>query len=278
MTISINSDNIPNNSGIPPIIKWAGGKRWLVRDLIERVECINSKLIEPFCGGAALFFALAPSKAILADTNSDLIITYRCIRDNVEKVLAIMSRYSNNIECYYEVRACNPTNEYEIAARFLYLCRLSFNSLYRVNKHGHFNVPYNNKSHLSVSDPNQLRMASQLLCNASLENIDFEVAISNSSIGDVVYADPPYTVAHNNNGFNKYNKQIFTYFDQQRLAYVAKEAVKRGVIVLISNADHESIRSLYSGSIITTYNRHSIMSSKSEFRKPITEILIEVKL
>ena len=113
--------------------------------------------------------------------------------------------------------------------------------------------------------------------NIQLETQDFETSINLACAGDLVYADPPYTVAHNENGFVKYNQQIFSYSDQVRLSKVAKKAAARGVRVLISNADHHSIHSLYEGSQVKSLQRASVMCSKREGRRQITELLIEVK-
>jgi len=67
-----------------PFLKWAGGKSQLLPHLLELAPKQFNKYIEPFVGGGALFFALASSDAVLADSNEELAITYATVRDDVE--------------------------------------------------------------------------------------------------------------------------------------------------------------------------------------------------
>ena len=89
--------------------------------------------------------------------------------------------------------------------------------------------------------------------------------------GDLVYLDPPYTTAHANNGFLKYNAKIFTWDDQKRLAEIAHELAKRGCSVIISNADHDSIRKLYKDFKVLEIDRYSVIAASGKFRRRITE-------
>ncbi|MFY7808041.1 MAG: DNA adenine methylase, partial [Fimbriimonadaceae bacterium] len=208
-----------------PVVKWAGGKRWLSNTLRAKLGSARPRIIEPFVGGGAFFFSMRPEEAILADSNSDLINAYTMLRDRLSDVCECLSTFKNNSEAYYLIRDSNPICSVERAARFLYLCRHSFNGIYRVNQNGFFNVPYGHKSHRDVFDRENLADASAALAKASLHCQDFESTIELAGPGDFVYADPPYTVAHNNNGFVKYNEIMFSYEDQRRLAKAAAAAV-----------------------------------------------------
>jgi len=138
---------------------------------------------------------------------------------------------------------------------------------------GEFNVPYGFKTHLDVCDEQKIRDCSKRLRRSSIADGDFEKVVKNSKEGDLVYFDPPYTVAHNNNGFVKYNASIFSWKDQIRLAECAHAARRRGCYVVVSNADHSSLKALYPDFNYEAIKRHSVMASSSEFRKPITEAL-----
>jgi DNA adenine methylase len=234
------------------------------------------RLVEPFCGGAALFFSVHPQSAVLGDCNKSLIATYEAVRDDPESVIKAMDRFENSETGYYAVRAQAPENASERAARFIFLCRFSFNGLYRVNRQGEFNVPYGYKTWRSVSDPESIREASEALQPAELTCSDFDATIGVCGPGDVIYADPPYTVAHSNNGFLKYNDRIFSFEDQERLSRSLKRAAKKGAQVFLSNADHESIRKLYAGSKVFVFERFSRISSSKEFRRKTTELVIKV--
>lgn len=259
-----------------PVLKWAGGKRWLTPRLLELIGEGRRTLIEPFVGGGALFFAYQPQRAILADTNSDLINLYSVIRNSATQLIARLTSYENSAEAFYRIRAMDPINDLDRAARTLYLCRNSFNGIYRVNSDGKYNVPYGYKTHRNDFDISALLAAESALQSATLLCQDFEETMRTASYGDIVYADPPYTVAHNQNGFIKYNRIMFSYQDQERLAKCARDAAARGARVLVSNADHDSVRCLYDGCLIHVVERHSVVGAKSAYRKCVTELLIEV--
>jgi DNA adenine methylase len=103
--------------------------------------------------------------------------------------------------------------------------------------------------------------------------MDFEEAVSGAKRGDTVYFDPPYTVAHGNNGFIKYNAQIFSWADQVRLSKVASSLKHLGVNVVVSNADHVSVRDLYEGFSVKAIHRHSVMAASSKWRRPVRECI-----
>jgi len=142
-----------------------------------------------------------------------------------------------------------------------------------VNLNGEFNVPYGYKTHLDPCDDERILGASKALKLATVRSQDFEKALSRANEGDLVYLDPPYTVAHGNNGFIKYNAKIFSWEDQVRLAQTAKELTLRRCTVIVSNADHASIRKLYKGFASTTLERLSRIAASSDFRSSITECI-----
>lgn len=265
--------SLETRAGSAPLIKWPGGKRALVPALLAHAPASFNKYYEPFFGGGALFFAIAPEKAVLGDVNEELISCYRCIRDQPQKLIAALRKKSNSAEDYYAVRASKPRTELSRAARFLYLTRLSFNGIHRVNLRGEFNVPYGHKTHLRPVDSEQLETTSRALSAATLEVGDFEATTKRASKGDFVFFDPPYTVAHANNGFVKYNENIFSWADQVRLAKCARSLASRGCHVLVSNADHASVRSLYKGIEHHVIKRHSVIAASSTHRRKITESL-----
>jgi DNA adenine methylase len=256
-----------------PLIKWAGGKRRLLSDVRQFLPRDFSRYYEPFLGGGALFFSLLPTVARLSDANRELIEMYIEVRDNVESLIGALRRLRNSEEDYYRVRASVPRTGAGKAARLIYLCTLSFNGIYRQNLRGEFNVPYGYKTHLKHYEIDRLRETSMCLQGREILNQDFERAVGNARAGDLVYFDPPYTVAHGNNGFVKYNAKIFSWDDQKRLARTALRLKRLGCHVIISNADHPSIRELYPEFDVHEAERFSVMSASSEFRRPVRECL-----
>lgn len=265
-------------SEVSPFIKWAGGKRWLASVIAKEYAALPNvkRYIEPFLGGGAAFFAIQPANCILSDLNSELINTYQVVQEEPTEITNQLRALHNahNESFYYQMRSSRPTSKLERAVRFLYLNRTCWNGLYRVNLNGDFNVPIGSK--LKVYDPNEdFFRISIALSNVRLLCRDFEQTLSFAGEGDFVYIDPPYTVKHNLNGFIKYNDKIFQWDDQVRLRNEIVKAHSRGAYVLLSNADHESVRGLYSDIFhIRTVYRKSILAADSTKRGPTSEILV----
>ena len=254
-----------------PLLKWPGGKRALAKDIAALMPKTFNCYYEPFLGGGALFFALKPERSVLADNNSELMDCYMQVRDHPDTVIAHLSKLKNSETEYYAVRASRPTGEAARAARLIYLATLSFNGIHRVNLRGEFNVPYGHKTHLLACDPVKIYEASAVLALAQLRCGDFEQSVADAQPGDVVYLDPPYTVAHGNNGFLKYNAKIFSWEDQRRLATLAAALHCRGCHVIVSNADHPSIEALYRDFKTKKVTRASVIAASARHRRAVTE-------
>lgn len=175
----------------PPLVKWPGGKRFLVSRLSLIMPRIEANYYEPFAGGAALFFHLVTSFAVLSDTNVDLINLYQQVRDQPLSLISTLKAFKNDEESYYKIRAYRPRTEVTRAARFLYLTRLAFNGIYRVNRNGSFNVPYGKKTHIAPCDESQIMAASRRLQHTTLKVADFQTATAYCEPKDTIYFDPP---------------------------------------------------------------------------------------
>jgi DNA adenine methylase len=262
---------------VVPFLKWPGGKRWAAAHIAEIIKPrLLGTYFEPFLGGGAVFFYLGPRRAVLSDVNGDLINTYRAVRDDLIAVLRKLRRFRVSAEEYYRIRELSPADPIACAARFLYLNRTAFGGVYRLNLRGQFNVPFgggDRTPELLWKSP-VLREAATALRKASLKQSDFEKVMRFSKSGDVVYCDPTYTVAHDNNGFIRYNERNFSWSDQVRLAKASLEASRRGVTVAITNANHASVRHLYPGARFEELPRISRITPKSNLRRGVTELLI----
>lgn len=254
-----------------PLLKWPGGKRKLLHQLLEIAPRHYGDYYEPFVGGGALFFALLPRRAHLSDNNADLINCYMQVRDNPHELISALQQMKNSEDDYYRIRASVPSSNLQAAARFIYLTTLSFNGIHRVNLNGVFNVPYGKKSHLEPGEPTRILRANCALQSSELRVSDFAWVAECATSGALVYLDPPYTVAHGQNGFVKYNARIFSWDDQVRLANLAAELDMRGCRVMVSNADHCSVRALYPGFFERIVTRPSVISATNDGRKIVTE-------
>jgi len=259
-------------------LSWAGGKRWLVKNGIQIAPSSYKRYIEPFLGGAAVFFSLPEVPHIISDLNPELINCYNAIKDDFRKVEKLL-RLHQKKHCdnyYYQVRESQPRERFIKAARFLYLNRTCWNGLYRVNLHGKFNVPRGTKNKVLLDTDNFENIAKRLSKGMILCQ-DFEKTLSLSGKGDFVFIDPPYTVNHNSNGFLEYNEKIFSWADQERLKDAITSAVGRGAMITMTNADHHSIHKLYAGMYkIEKIERSSVIAGKSSHRGVTSEVLIRI--
>lgn len=261
---------------VEPFLKWAGGKRWLMHQHRNLLPINFNRYIEPFLGSGAVFFSLGLERAILSDTNAELINTYLCIKKDAIEIHNLLKRYQkhHNKFFFYKMRMSNPSNAFKRAARFIYLNRTCFNGLYRVNLQGVFNVPIGGKTLVEYPD-GYLTDVGTALKHVSLLTSDFETVINQSKAGDFIYIDPPYTVMHNNNNFIKYNSKLFSWEDQIRLSITIKKAAQNGAMIMLSNADHKCLRQLYNG-FGQHYHieRSSVLASNSIHRRKTTELII----
>lgn len=266
------------DSQIEPFLKWAGGKRWLVKRFPQLIPSSFKSYHEPFLGSGAVFFYLAPRSASISDMNQELVLAYQAIRDEPENVMRLLKAHSNKHDdgYYYRVRSANPRTSAGKAARFIYLNRTCWNGLYRVNREGIFNVPRGTKNTV-IFPTDDFVSVSQALKQARIHCSDFEAALDRASAGDFAFVDPPYTVKHNHNGFLKYNQSIFSWADQVRLAEAVERAARRGVKVLVLNAAHGSVRRLYReiGAQISL-PRNSVLAASSEYRTKTCELAVVI--
>ena len=259
-----------------PFLRWAGSKRRFLSDLVPLLPSRLKTYYEPFLGGGALFFLLRPTQAVLGDLCNPLVDTYFAVRDNPHAVLRYLRAYSVDKETYYRVRGNPSTGRFKKAAQFIYLNKTCWNGLYRVNSRGEFNVPYGRPRTSNIIDESNLLAAAEVLRGdgVSIATNDFETTVAGAGSGDLVFLDPPYVTGHENNGFVDYNEVLFSWFDQERLANAAREAVSRGARVLVTNAEHRSVRQLYRGFEAIPMEVHRTISGKMKTRRQITELVL----
>jgi DNA adenine methylase len=260
-----------------PFLKWPGGKRWFVARHPQFIPSTFGRYFEPFLGGGSVFFHIEPTRAILADTNQELIAVYRAMKRFHNQVEHLLTKHQQHHceDYYYRVRDTIPVDRAEKAARTIYLNRTCFNGIYRVNLNGCFNVPVGTKDSVLLPTDDFAAVA-RLLKRAKLKVADFEPVIEEAEKGDLVFADPPYVVGHNNNGFVKYNEHLFKWKDQERLADALARARGRGVKIVATNADHSEVRDLYRqrGFALISIERYSSISGVTESRKQFQELVI----
>lgn len=265
-----------NGLATRPFLKWAGGKRWLARFLAELSQEPRGRHVEPFLGSGAFFFLAAPRRALLADSNQELIAAFRAVRDDPHALIKGLSRLEINPSTFESVRARRPRSDVGKAIRLIYLNKTAFNGLYRVNQQGRFNVPFGCKPTTVLCEPSALLACSTALSNAEITHADFRDTLKRVRKHDLVYADSPYTVRHNLNAFRRYNQQLFGWDDQLDLAFRLNILASRGVRIVASNALHRDVQSLYDSDNFVGFSvqRPSNMAASSKHRGRSYELLL----
>lgn len=260
-----------------PFLRWTGSKNWLVKSSLSDYLPKNfENYHECFLGGGSVFFSLNVSgRCFLYDINQELIETYIEIRDNVESLIGVLKRLKNTEEEFYRIRKSNPIKSHTRAARFIYLNKCSFNGIYRVNSKGLYNVPYGRRKNIDLVNEDYLREVSKTLKNVTLKCIDFEKSLTYIKKNDLVFLDPPYTIAHENNGFIMYNQKLFAWEDQERLRGFIQKIIEKEAYFIMTNANHSSILDLYSGLGKTFMkSRYSKVGGRNKTRGMYNELII----
>ena len=264
-----------------PVLKWVGGKTKLLDELRARMPARFGRYYEPFCGGAALFFRVAPARAVLADSNADLIALYGAVRGDVDAVIRRLQhhRAAHDEAHYYATRA--RWNERDAAwsaadraAAFIYLNKTCFNGLWRVNRAGAFNVPIGRYTDPPICVPDALRAAHAALARAELRCGDYRAAVADAERGDFVYFDPPYDPVAPTANFTSYTADAFGPDDQRELADTARALAARGVRVMVSNSDTPFVRSLYRGMKIDRVKCARAINSNAAKRGDVDEVIV----
>ena len=253
-----------------PILKWAGGKTQMLSELLPKVPASYGRYIEPFFGGGALFFALQPENAIIADSNPELINMYRQVADNVDEVIRYLKKYENTSEVFYEVRSLEweTLPQAEAAARTIFLNRTCFNGLYRVNKQGKFNVPYGKYKNPKICDEDGLRAASAALKKAEILCGDYLLVLDHyAQPGDFVFLDPPYLPISEYSDFKRYTKEQFYEEDHIELAKIIMRLHERGCHVVLTNSNHPLVHELYAPFAIEVIQTKRHISCNGSTRK-----------
>lgn len=268
-----------------PFVKWAGGKRQIMKDIKKYIPDNYSTYYEPFVGGGAVFFELAPKKAVLNDYNKELMNVFECIKDEIrfEKMCNELNHHEANHseEYYYKIRDLdrdkkkfNKLVDYKRAARTIYLNKACFNGLYRVNSKNEFNVPYGKKEKVNTYEGQNLGIVHCILNFNDIEllSTDFEEAVKNAKKCDFIYFDPPYD--SDTSTFNSYTEDGFGKEEQVRLFELFEKLDKKGCYIMLSNHNTKLIRDLYKNYNINVIKAKRNINANGKKRGNVEEVLI----
>lgn len=263
------------NMTLSPFVKWAGGKRQLLPEIEKRLPPHYQRYIEPFVGGGAVCLALAQPNSLINDSNAALIHTYQTIQTHPDELISTIHTLDREIktgkkETYYAQRERynekirDRQYDIETAALFIFLNKHCFNGLYRVNRKGGFNVPYNNSVRESIDEEN-IRNLSQFLSSIEIAQGDFEDAADRAKTGDFIFFDSPYAPL-NPTSFEAYTKEGFEREDHERLAALYRKLTERGCYCMLTNHNTDFIRSLYEGFHISVVSVRRAINSDATKR------------
>lgn len=285
-----------------PFIKWVGGKTQLLPEIRQRYPENITRYCEPFVGGGAVLFDVLqtfhPNEVLINDINPELINLYENIRDNCEPLIQLLEHFQTEYletpeadrqnlylgkrttyNHYIEER--NPEHYLEKAALFIYLNKTCFNGLYRVNRRGLFNVPFNRAKNPLICDVENIRECSLLLQNVQMHVGDYSYCRDFIDANTFVYLDPPYRPLTESSSFTSYNENGFTDVQQIELGNFITEMAHRGALIVASNSDphnaneqDEFFDNLYADFNIERVQAARMVNSNARRRGPINELLI----
>lgn len=241
------------NSSTTPVFRWAGGKQRLAGRILQSfpTDVRKRQYVEPFLGAGSMFFRLGPRRAVIGDSNENLMSCYAWLRESPELVARYLRVHVKNHSPrhYYQVRGQFNKFSWSAAqaARFIYLNRACFNGIYRVNTSGHFNVPFGSRHRARFPNIEHLRRVGSALRSAILRDTCFRETLSKAPRGCFAYIDPPYPPLNGTSFFQHYTLDRFSEDDQHDLADAVNHLDAQGTRFLSTNADTPLIRSLYCG-------------------------------
>lgn len=268
-----------------PVVKWVGGKRQIIDEIIKYVPDSFSTYYEPFLGGGAVLFELQPKKAFVNDINEELMNIYEVIKDNVDELIEGLKRHKikNDKAYFYEIRELDRDREQynlltpvERASRIIYLNKTCYNGLFRVNKSGEFNAPFGNYKNPNIVNETTLRAVSAYFNKAKIRFTcqDFEDDLKWSRKGAFVYLDPPYDPVSETASFTGYDKGGFDRNEQIRLKKTCDKLNKKGIKFLLSNSATDFIMDLYQDYKIEIIQAKRAINSKADKRGNVDEVLV----
>lgn len=285
-----------------PFVKWAGGKTQLLPEIRKHYPHRIKKYCEPFVGGGAVLFDILqtfhPDEVLINDMNAELINIYQQIKSNcsllIEQLSELQDKYNfftmeenklfflENRQRYNELKLTERKSEnLEKAALFIFLNKTCFNGLYRVNKKGEFNVPFNNGKNPLICDAVNLKACAKVLQNVQLKAGDYSECKEFIDKKTFVYIDPPYRPLSKTSAFTSYTKNQFSDKEQIELGKFVEENSQKKAKILLSNSDPRNFDKsdnffddLYSNFEIERISASRMINSNAKKRGAISELLI----
>lgn len=266
-----------------PVVKWVGGKRQLINDILRLKPTHITSYCEPFLGGGAVLFSLQSRNIIINDLNEELVNIYAVIQNNIDDLILDLKQHKNTPEYFYSIRDLDRNKSsyqnlspVQRASRIIYLNKTCYNGLFRVNSAGEFNTPFGYYKNPNIVNEPVLRAVHNYFqsSNVSLSCQDYAQVLENVPKNTFVYLDPPYDPVSDTANFTGYNKGGFGKEEQIRLKKCCDLLDRRNIKFLLSNSSTEFIRELYGDYHITIVHAKRSVNSVGSKRGEIDEVLV----
>jgi DNA adenine methylase len=251
-SINIQNDDTKQNSNnlhLSPLIKWSGGKSDEIKEILKYIPSNYNKYIEPFVGGAALYWYLCPSNAVINDVHNELIAFYKSIKDgNILKIKEFMDNNKNDEDTYYRIRDTYETsNDLDVAQRFYYIRKTCFRGMMRYNSNGKFNIPFGKYDNINYNDLDN-HCYEDVLKNTDIYNVSYDKIFElYNDENNFVFLDPPYDSKFTDYGYCSFDRE-----EHKKLANLFKNT-KNKCLMIIGKTDF--ISELYNGYIKAEYKK-----------------------
>lgn len=278
-----------------PLLKYRGGKSKEIPQIIKHIPKFKGKYIEPFFGGGALFFHLAPQTAIINDINTKLMDFYKRIQSDFETIKEELSEvektYRKNRRNFEVLKAENPTErvkddneplyyqmrdmfnslaekKYSDATLYFYINKTAYSGMVRYNSKGEFNVPYGRYKNFNTSLITNSHY--RLLKNTEIYNLDYKKIFDKATEEDFMFLDPPYDCVFSDYGNSEY-KDGFTEEDQRELAENFRDLKCKALMVI---GRTPLIEELYDDLIVDEYGKSYAVNIRNRFKSSANHILV----
>ena len=271
------------NKLVAPVVKWVGGKRQLLDQIVPLLPKKVTSYCEPFFGGGAVLFAIQPHKAIINDLNIDLITVYEVIKNHVDDLIISLQKHENSQYYFYKIRDIDRDKEVyqnmsdiEKASRLIYLNKTCYNGLFRVNQAGEFNSPFGHYKNPNIVNEPVLRAVSKYFNHNEITFLseDFSTTLDRLKKGTFVYLDPPYDPVSDTASFTGYNKGGFDKNEQIRLKNCCDHLTNKGIKFMLSNSATDFIKELYKDYEISIVKAKRAINVDANKRGEIDEVII----
>lgn len=265
------------------VLKWAGNKSRLMPQISTHFPHEFKAYVEPFAGAMGSFLNFDnlsdDTPVYLNDLNAELIELFETLKTHPELVVNVANSWARDSKTFYKIRAWDRDNilptksSIERAARTIYINKLCFNGLYRVNKKGYFNAPYGAERTTDLITVAGANAVADKLANATLTSFDYKRLLLSIPSGSLVYIDPPYISKKDPNiPYSGYFGN-FTLSDQSELRDIAYELYENGHSVFVSNSWCDTSLELYDDFEIREIHSSTSIAARGSGRGKTKEML-----